>query len=319
MWFIGPALAAEIEVCSEFGATTAPIVVQDMPELQSSGVAASRSQPGRFFTHDDAGGDPLLQVFERTADGAAYVGTQTVSGATNLDWEDIASGPCPASIDAESCLWIGDIGDNDEVRTTIDVWVIADTMTAGGETSHCPLVYEGGDRYDAEALFVSPNGTLRIVTKEKDGEAKIYRLSNPVCNGGAAQVLTREAEIFPGEEITGAAMNADGTAVVLRGLDRAWLWTGCEINWTDAPMEVDLGAQPQGEAVTFLADGTLVTTSEGEPLRMWETPCAETTVLDCPACGCPGGGAASFLLIPPLVAWQRRRRNRAPAHPTESK
>jgi hypothetical protein len=306
MWLVGLAYAGESQVCTTYAETDSPITVQDAPEIQSSGIAEARSQPGRFFTHDDAGGEPILHVFERTDTGAVYVAPLLVSGATNTDWEDIASGPCPAAIDSDSCLWIADIGDNDDLRSSIDVWVIADTMQAGGEVAHCPLVYEDGDRFDAEALFVTPDGTLRIVTKEKDGEAKIYRLSNPVCDGGAAQTLTREAEIFPGEEVTGAAVNYDGTAVVLRSLNKAWLWTGCDFAWSDPPLEIDLGAQPQGEAITFLADGTLVTTSEGSPLRLWETPCAETEALDCPECGCDGDGALIFLLVP-LGAWRRRR------------
>ncbi|MES2642369.1 MAG: hypothetical protein V4850_22995 [Myxococcota bacterium] len=311
MWFftmiLQAAAASEESVCVAFGETSAPLSVSGTPSIQSSGVAASRSHPGRFFTHDDAGGDATLHVFERTASGAAYVGEQAVRGAVNTDWEDIATGPCPATIDAEWCLWIADIGDNDKLRTSLDIWVIPDTMDAGAATAHCPLVYEEGKVYDAEAIFVSPEGTLRIVTKEGDGEAKIYRIDEPTCAGGAPQVLWREAEIFPGEEITGATMNAAGTAVVLRSLSSAWLWTGCDLVWADAPTRVDLGVQPQGEAVTFALDGTLVSTSEGDPLQMWETVCVESAPLPCPTgCGCDAGAGALLVLVP--LAWVRRGR-----------
>ncbi|MES2642429.1 MAG: hypothetical protein V4850_23300 [Myxococcota bacterium] len=300
MWLIPLVHAQEVEVCREYGSTSAPIVVTGMPDIQSSGVAASRAQAGRFITHDDAGGDAQLHVFERTGDGARYVGAQTVLGATNTDWEDVASGPCPASIEADACLWIGDIGDNDKTRASIDVWVLADTTLAGGETAHCRLTYPDGERFDAEAMFVSPDGAIGVVTKEKDGDAKIFRLDNPTCNGDAVQVMKLEAEFFPGEEITGAAMNADGTAVVIRSGEAAWLWSGCEIDWSAPPTVVDLGSQPQGEAITFLADGTLVSTSEGEPLQVWETPCAVAAVPECPACGCRGSGAWFLVLVPLL-------------------
>jgi len=99
--------------------------------------------------------------------------------------------------------------------------------------------------------------------------------------------------------------------VVLRGLSTAWMWSGCRLNWSDAPTVVDLGEQPQGEAVTFANDGTLVTTSEvsnaDEPLRYWRTPCEATTPLTCPTCGCEGDGAALSLLFP-LAGLARRRR-----------
>lgn len=307
MFLIASALGAELPVCAEFAEASAPIVVDGIVSLQSSGLTAARSHPGRFFTHDDAGGNASLYVFERTASGAESIGEQIIQGAVNTDWEDIATGPCPASVDAEWCLWIGDIGDNDKLRSSISVWVVPDTMDAGTTAVQCSLVYEDQKRYDAETLFVSPDGVLRIVTKEADGEAKIYRIDNPRCNGGAAQTLIREAEIFLTEEVTGGAMNDAGTAVVLRGPTTAWQWSGCDIVWTDPPMPVDLGVQPQGEAVTFLPDGNLVSSSEGEPFRIWETQCLETTQVDCPSCGCGEGTASPVLVVLPIMLARRRR------------
>lgn len=308
MWLISLARAAETDVCVEHGNAGAPVVVEGMPDIQPSGIAASRAQAGRFYTHDDAKGEAKLHVFERTSDGATYVGALAVAGATNVDWEDVAAAACPPSIDAEDCVWIGDIGDNDGVRASIDVWVIEDSMMAGAATARCKLAYEDGERFDAEALLVSPDGTIRVVTKEKDGEAKIYKADRPACDGETTDTLVREAELRPGEPITGAAMNASGTAAILRGGTGAWLWTGCEKDWEAPATPVELGVQPQGEGVTFLEDGSIVSSSEGEPARIWETPCVRTEAIEeCPkACGCDGAGAGLLLLAP--LAWARRGR-----------
>ncbi|MFN7145138.1 MAG: hypothetical protein ACK4YP_15280, partial [Myxococcota bacterium] len=195
MWFIvGLALAApeEFEVCGSFGTTEGPLEVQVdqdlVGEIQSSGLAASRTEEGLYYTHDDAGGEPRLYLFRDTGPGGEFVGPQLVSGATNTDWEDLAAGPCPGSVDAEHCIWIADIGDNDEVRPNVSVWVVPESTQANVTAVECALVYPEGEKHDAEALLISPDGTLRILTKDKDG-AKVFRIGNPDCDNGAAQTL----------------------------------------------------------------------------------------------------------------------------------
>lgn len=278
------------------------VEVPDIPVEESSGVAAARSTPGLYYTHDDEEGAPSLYAFE--FDGT-FVGEQAIDGAVNVDWEDIAAGPCPDAVDAEDCLWIGDIGDNDEVRESVVVYVVPESTAARETAVACTLVYPEGKRWNAETLLVSPEGALRIVTKEADGEAHVFRVDAPVCDG-SEQALQEEAELSLGSAITGGAMSQDGGMVVLRSLGEAWAWTGCTIDWGAEPASVDLGSQPQGEAVTFDADGSLVTTSEGQPFRAWRVPCTATEALECPSCGC-GSSASAWLLFLPLVGWRTRR------------
>ncbi|MES2640571.1 MAG: hypothetical protein V4850_13845 [Myxococcota bacterium] len=304
MLIIGLAFAGE--VCTTYGAPEETVQVNSgFPNIQASGLAAARLEDDLYYTHDDNKGDAALYVVR--GDGT-FVIEQTVTGATNEDWEDIASGPCPASVDAEHCLWIADIGDNDQIRTSVDAWVVRESTAAEEPAVRCPLLYPEGRSHDAEAMFITPDGTLRIVTKDND-HAKVFRLSDPQCDGGEPQLLTEEAEIFLEEPVTGAAMSPDGASVVLRGLTKAWLWTGCALKWNGDYVDVDLGVQPQGEAVAYANDGSLVSTSEiidTEPVRLWRTPCAETAPLECADCGC--GGEAAFLLLLPIGAWTRRRR-----------
>src|SRR5205809_1449533 len=73
------------------------------PELtESSGLIASRTFPGVFWTHNDQGQIPKL--FAITRQGVT-LGKFKVTGATISDWEDI-------SIDAAGNLYIADIGNN---------------------------------------------------------------------------------------------------------------------------------------------------------------------------------------------------------------
>lgn len=292
------ALAAD--VCTSWGETPGSTPVEGAPAEESSGVAASSTDAGIFYTHDDAGGAAALYVFN--VDGS-YLDDQAIGGATNVDWEDVSPGPCPEAVDAERCLWIGDIGNNEETRDTVSVYVVPESLLAAETAVECVLSYPEGKRRDAEALFVSPDGTLRIVSKENSG-GHVYHLAEPACDG-STEVLVEEAELSLDAPVTGAAMSADGTMVILRSNAQAWMWSGCELDWSAAPTAIDLGSQAQGEGIAFATDGSLVATSEGEPFRVWTYPCAGTeAALDCPDCGC-GGGDAAFLLLP--LALLRRR------------
>ncbi len=48
------------------------------------------------------------------------LGTYSISGATNFDWEEIAIGEGPVA--GTQYLYIGDIGDNFAIRSTFSVY-----------------------------------------------------------------------------------------------------------------------------------------------------------------------------------------------------
>src|SRR5688500_1087773 len=69
----------------------APASVATVAELhEGSGLAASRSMPGRFWAHNDSG-QPVL--FALDAKGMV-TGQLRLTGARVEDWEAIAVGPC---------------------------------------------------------------------------------------------------------------------------------------------------------------------------------------------------------------------------------
>ncbi len=287
LWLSGLARAtpAEGEVCGAWDLPSAGSVRVDEVE-ESSGVAVGRTSRA-LYTLEDAGNDPVLHILDLDR---GYLGRQVVRGATNTDWEDLAAGPCPSNVLASSCLWIADTGDNDEVRDAVVMWVVPESMDAGVDAVACRLRYPDDEPHDAEAAFVDPEGVLRVVTKERDGEAHVYALASPACDG-SVEALVEEAELDPGAPITGGAMSADGATTVLRSLDRVWIWQGCELDWAAEPTTFALEGQEQGEAVALGPNGDMVTTSEGAPFEVWSAPCAETTPLVCEGCGCASTGA----------------------------
>lgn len=73
----------------------------DIPMLETSGLAPYTN--GIWITHNDGGGKPELFFFRET-DGH-IVGKLTLSGAQNVDWEELA-------LDQQGNLYVGDFGNN---------------------------------------------------------------------------------------------------------------------------------------------------------------------------------------------------------------
>jgi hypothetical protein len=182
------------------------------------------------------------------------------------DTEDLAWGP-----DGE--LWVGDVGDNDRRRESVAVIV----LPQGGAARLHRLSYPDGP-HDAEALLVDGSGRPVIVTKDA-GSAGIYRTEGRP-DGAGPTPLVRVGELrlpvsdTPGgplgelgsRVVTGAAAGADGRVVALRSYTDGWLYRVPDGDVAAAlggvPVRVPLPGEPQGEAIAFEPDGTLVSGSE---------------------------------------------------------
>ncbi|MEN9787507.1 MAG: hypothetical protein RLZZ299_2771 [Pseudomonadota bacterium] len=279
---------------------------------ETSGIALGRGAR-TLYALEDSGHEAVLQVIDL---GSGNRGTQRVRGATNTDWEDLAAGPCPPEVDAGRCLWIADTGDNDGRREAVTLWAVAETTDATVDAAACPRTFPEDDARDVEALLVAPDGTLRLVSKENDGQAHVYA-TDARCDGSTMELFEEATIEVPGP-VTGGAVDASGTVFALRTATHALLWYGCTPDWTHAPVRVGLGEEDQGEAIAFDDDGSLWTASEGGSLRPWRSACARLEPTEpCPdaaaACGCdasvgPYGAAPGLLLALALRVMRRRGR-----------
>ena len=256
----------------------------DRAVRESSGLVASRRNPGLFWTHNDSGDGPAVYAFDR--EGRAR-GTFRVEGAQALDWEDIAAGPGPD--EGEAYLYVGDIGDNGRERDHVVVYRFPEpevTPDAAGAPARATkpaeairLKYPEGAQ-NAEALLVHPRtGDLYIVTKGARS-ASVYKLAAPYA-AGAAQTLKRVAELrgpdFFGVLVTGGDVSPDGTRVALCDYAQGYELTlpagarGFDDVWTQKPTAVPLGFRRQGEALAYRLDGAaLLATSEKSPSPLIE-------------------------------------------------
>jgi hypothetical protein len=266
-------------VPSGFGPPVLRGQISDEAVTESSGLVASRRNPGRLWTHNDSDNPPLLFCVE--PDGGSC-GRWTVAGASNVDWEDIAAGPGPQP--GEHYLYVGDIGDNTESRAEVVVYRVVEPVVAppsgtpapGGTTAPATalrLHYPDGP-HDAESLMVHPTtGDLYVVTKAL-GATAVYQAPP---EGGA---LTRVATLGLGPLalVSGGDISPDGQRVALCTLlggfelavdpaDRA----GFASVWSRPAVAVALPGRTQGEGIAYRLDGNaLLVTSEGYPSPLFE-------------------------------------------------
>lgn len=261
-----------------------PVTITTIKERaisESSGLVASRQTPGAYWTHNDSGGGPFIYSFDTRGDS---LGTFTVTGAQNRDWEDISIGPGPQS--NKSYLYIGDIGDNSSTRADVVVYRVAEpalnaatrtlTKKSPGTTEPAEAIrlrYPDGP-HDAEALLVHPvTGHIYIVIKLLISDPTVYEAAPPFTPGKTitmTQIGTVHVPSIFGGVITGGSVSPDGRRVALCDYFQGYeLVLPAGSNnfsdiWKEKMVGFDLGKRKQGESIAYRNDGkALLATSEG--------------------------------------------------------
>ena len=238
---------------------------------ESSGLSASECQDV-LWTHNDAGSGPVL--FGMSIEGK-HLGAWRVEGATNIDWESIAS---YKDASGKCFLVIGDIGDNDEARSELVIYRVAEPSTSAEtakSTGATPLATEPAQTMkfsypdgsnNAETILVHPKTTdIYIVTKKKTGPAGVYRIK-PAFGSAVALKAEKVGDISvpskPEGLLTGGSISPDGTRVMLCDVKNGYelqlpeTAVNADAIWTQKPVVVDLGDRKQGEGVSYGRDGT---------------------------------------------------------------
>lgn len=247
---------------------------------ESSGLAASRRNPGRYWTHNDSGDEALVYCLEHSG---ASCGVWRVSGASAQDWEDMAAGPGPQ--EGVPYLYLGDIGDNLSDRDAVTVYRVPEpAVPAGGRlpTRQAPAATDAADalrlRYpdrahNAEALLVHPRtGDLYLVVKEPD--PAVYVARGPLRAGTTTtlqKLATLPVGATPRDQVTGGDISPDGTRVALSTYADGYelrLPAGAssfDAVWKQSPVRFALGVRPQGESIAYRLDGDAVVTTSERP------------------------------------------------------
>ena len=249
---------------------------------EASGIAVSSKFPGRLYHVNDSGGGPYFYTTDIS-------GSQTkkikIKGYKNRrsDFEDLGLGRCASG---KQCLFIADIGDNQERREYVELIAIEELGDYGGSVRPVDsnkLVYP--DRaHNAEGLAVHPNGDIYILTKEEDLDkdkaypSKLYRLSydkrknavkEPVLLEYMGDIdlpaLMPEASTY-GMLSTSFDISPDGQRFLILTYENAVEFnldlSETKIKKTDDMKEgvdyriIELNSLPQQESISYLPDGS---------------------------------------------------------------
>lgn len=210
-----------------------------------------------MWVHNDSGDDAKLYAL-RLSD-CSVVGELTVRDVSARDFEGLAAG-----VDAQGrpVLWVGDIGDNRDSWSDVSIYRIREPKKLGNKSAQVTkyrFTYE--DRpHNAETILADPaSQQLWIVTKAL-ASGSIYALPKKLKKSG----INIATKIGPATGlITDGAMKPDGTGFVLRDYFDAQFFNGRPVG--ELMEEIELPAQPQGEAIAWLpGENAVVIASEGD-------------------------------------------------------
>jgi hypothetical protein len=230
-----------------------PASLVEMPE--ASGIASSRQTPNLFWMTNDSGAPRLFEVDEN----GQVRSRLNVAGAELVDWEDLSISRCGN----RSCLYIGDIGDNNASRSAIRLYRMPEP-TVHEKTRQADWMdarYPDGP-HDAEAMFVLPDDNIYVITKEST--SVVYHASHFEPGG---TVSLERLMALPLHDVTDAEASADGSWIAVRTKDKAVFYRTEALLHSDVEhgTAVPLAefAEPQGEGIGFGTGGAVYLAGEG--------------------------------------------------------
>ena len=263
--------------------------LQDDAITESSGIAASRANPGVFWTHNDSGDGAFLYAFDKTG---KKLGVWKIENAKNEDWEDIAA--YTDNRTGENYLLVGDIGNNNLSRSEAVIYKIIEPKISGSDavsTRKNPRVTAGAQkiivsypdaRHDAETLLVNPKtGDLYILSKNFVAASDIYKLRAPY-EFDKKQILEHIGQLsvpsLTKGLLTGGDISSDGSRMILSDYFAGYEYVlpsdakNFDEIWKTKADKIDLGERAQGEGVCYSLDGAAIySTSEKNPSPLNET------------------------------------------------
>jgi hypothetical protein len=256
--------------------------------VEISGITWSRAHPGVYWVHNDSGGGPYLYAVDgRTCRTLARIRIGNI-GARDI--EAIATGTDPQG---RPVLWVGDIGDNRNSWPSVRLHAVREPSRLVDQQVDAVtyrFTYPQGPS-NAESILAEPGSArLWVVTKEIVAGG-VHRV--PLSTSTVRKAV-RVAEV--GSLVTDAAMSPDGRHYVIRDYLQAWQY--------DAPVgatsiaqgvPIELPAQPQGEAISYTADGSALLVASEVDTALWRvalpTASSTSTATSAPTTASSGAGS----------------------------
>lgn len=235
---------------------------------ESSGLIVGSE--GDLWLHNDSGNGPFLLKYD-TTNKTSFL--KKITYASNVDWEDITK-------DDEGNFYIGDIGNNENLRKELQVYKISkpDTISTRQSAEKITFYYEDQIEFpppvqemnfDAEAI-IHWEDHLYIFSKNRTepftGYSKIYKI--PTIPGRHKAILYDSIMIGTSSiienQVTGASVSPDRKHLVLLTYNKV-LIISCFTNdkFSSGNITgVPLGMLSQKEAIDFVNNSEVLITDE---------------------------------------------------------
>lgn len=227
--------------------------VASLPSVvdESSGLALAPNRT--LWTHNDSGGESELYRIDTLGN---LLETLKIL-VPNKDWEDISTGP-------ENVLFVGDMGNNLQMRRDLVIWRLDNTQTPQGiffSYADQKSYPDSTPNFDCEAFFWYQD-SLYLFSKDrskKKMETKLYRLSDQP----GTQIAHPQARFALDAQVTGADISPSGKHFALLTYGKVLIF---EIkNQTisfDHPIKCIRTGRKQTEAIVFWDEETVLISNE---------------------------------------------------------
>lgn len=253
------------------GQTVGELTLNELAE--ASGLVASQSNPGYFWTINDSGNGADVFLVDQKME---IILTCKLSGITNRDWEDVAIGLDPET--KKNYIYVAEIGDNKaeyqfKMIYRFEEPKMGDSTTVNISSEQIQRIVfrlpEGAK--DTEALMIDPLKHDIYIISKREMPVHVYSLTYP--QSMTDTLVAKPALTLPFTQVTAANFSLDGTEVLIKNYDSIYYWsrdttkTVPQMLATRAKI-LNYIPEPQGESIAWSLDGSgFYTVSEKVPGR----------------------------------------------------
>jgi hypothetical protein len=232
---------------------------------ESSALATSATQKDILWTLNDS--DNPAELFAIDTLGRDR-GVVRVEGAENVDWEAMARAHCGNA----DCLYVADVGDNRERRTSVRIYRIREPL-AGSDSVARPnaiLTVTYPDKpHNVEAILVTAAQDVYLITKTSAEGPIVFRVPGSAWSRTDVQAQRIQTLSIPSNQagsfqVTDASLREDGlVAVRTYRYIYFFRFEGTRFTPVSDGFRCDArGLELQGEGIAWLNGDTLATSSE---------------------------------------------------------
>lgn len=234
------------------------VEVTDKKLEEASGLAASTTNPGLLWTHNDSGNRAEVLLID---DKSNIRLTCTLQNVINRDWEDVAVGPGPEP--GKNYLYVADIGDNMAIFPYKIIYRFEEPKFEEGKSSITiskfdRIVFQLDVKKDTESLLLDPKTKNLYVVSKREKPVYVYELKYPYSTTDT--LTAQKIGSIPFGQIVAGDFSPDGTEVLMKNYENVFYWNLKNDNLASAlkrnPEIINYEEEPQGESITFARDGS---------------------------------------------------------------